>query len=61
LLDLLLQFFNAQHSRLQFTMEIERDKKISRFFSADISKSCNTRSAIPGDNGESIGMPKICL
>jgi len=26
-LDLLLQFFNAQHSRLQFTIEIERDKK----------------------------------
>jgi len=28
-LDLLLQSFNAQHSRLQFTMEIERDKKVS--------------------------------
>jgi len=28
-LDILLQTFNAQHSRLQFTMEIERDKKIS--------------------------------
>jgi len=27
--DLLLQSFNTQHSRLQFTMEIERDKKIS--------------------------------
>jgi len=25
--DLLLQSFNAQHSKLQFTMEIERDKK----------------------------------
>jgi len=28
-LDLLLQSFNSQHSRLQFTMEIERDKKIA--------------------------------
>jgi len=27
-LNLLIQSFNAQHSRLQFTMEIERDKKI---------------------------------
>jgi len=28
-LDALLKSFNAQHIRLQFTMEIERDKKIS--------------------------------
>jgi len=28
-LDTLLRIFNSQHSRLQFTMEIERDKKIS--------------------------------
>jgi len=34
-LDILLQTFNAQHSRLQFTMEIERDKKnlLSRSYS----------------------------
>jgi len=28
-LDLVLQIFNSQHSRLQFTMETESDKKIS--------------------------------